>query len=52
MSGLTLTITAVAGSAAHYQISNTAGATISAGVQRIHRARRDAKPKRKGKTKR
>ncbi len=45
MSGLTLSVTSLAGTTARYQLTNAEGAVVKHGAQRIHRMRPDAKPK-------
>lgn len=52
MSGLTLSVTSLAGSTARYQLTNAEGEIVKHGAQRIHRTRADAKPKPKPKANR
>ena len=51
MNGLTLIITAVIGGKVFYRVTTAEGATVSAGMQRIHRTRPDAKPSKQKRSK-
>ena len=45
MSGLTLSVTSLAGTTARYQLTNAEGQIVKHGAQRIHRMRPVAWPK-------